>query len=108
PEWNSFQPQLTETVKLTRQTTQLPLEGAANVKSGDLLLLVGDERINDNTSERWDVRRIETVKVDPSGEFTTVTWSEPLGDLIAGNEVRPTEQNPRAYVLRTRAGVFGG
>src|SRR5437762_13703363 len=31
PEWNSLQPQQTQTVKLTRQTTQLLLEGAANV-----------------------------------------------------------------------------
>jgi hypothetical protein len=108
PEWNSFQPQLTETVKLTRQTTQLLLEGAANVKSGDLLLLVGDERINDNTSERWDIRRVETVKVDASGAFTTVTWSEPLGKTIDNHVVWPTTQNPRAYVLRTRVGLFGG
>jgi hypothetical protein len=108
PEWNWLQPQLTETPALTRQTTQLLLEGAANVKSGDLLLLVGDERLNDKTSERWDVRRVETVKVDSSGEFTTVTWSEPLGKLAGGHETRPTAQNPRAYVLRTRAAFFGG
>jgi hypothetical protein len=108
PEWNSFRPQLTETVKLTRQTKQLLLEGAANVKSGDLLLIVGDERLDDSGSERWDVRRVATAEVDASGAFTTVTWTEPLGKTIDNHEVRPTGQNPRAYVLRTRAGLFGG
>ncbi len=108
PAWNRLEPQLTETLKLTRQTTQLHLEGAANVKSGDMLLLVGDERINNSGSERWDLRRIETVAVDASGTFTTVTWTEPLGHTIDGHEVLPTGQNPRAYVLRTRAAIFGG
>jgi hypothetical protein len=109
PEWNAIEPQVTKTQTLTRETTQLFLEGAANVKSGDLLLLVGDERsIQDTGSEHWDVRRIESVVVDQGGDFTTVTWSEPLGKLIAGHVVTPAAQNPRAYVLRARAAFFGG
>jgi len=107
PEWNAIEPQATKTQLLGRTTTQLVLEGTANVKRGDMLLLVGHERRIDPGSERWDFRRIETVRVDPSGTFTTVGWTEPLGALVAGHEVLPAQQEVKAYVLRTRAALFG-
>jgi len=108
PEWNAIEPQVTKTQLLSRTTTQLVLEGTANVKSGDMLLLVGNERRVDPGSERWDLRRIETVRVDASGTFTTVGWTEPLGALVAGHEVLPAQQDVKAYALRTRAALFGG
>jgi uncharacterized phage protein gp47/JayE len=108
PEWNAIEPQVTKTQLLSRTTTQLVLEGTANVKRGDMLLLVGHERRVDPGSERWDLRRIETVRVDASGTFTTVGWTEPLGALVAGHEVLPAQQDVKAYVLRTRAALFGG
>lgn len=108
PEWNAIEPQVTKTQLLSRTTTQLVLEGTANVKRGDMLLLVGHERRIDPGSERWDFRRIETVRIDPSGTFTTVGWTEPLGTLVAGHEVLPAQQEVKAYVLRTRAALFGG
>jgi len=107
PEWNALQPQATKTQLLDRNTTRLVLEGAANVKVGDQLLLVGKERRDDPGSERWDLRRIETVTVDAGGTFTTVTWTEALAALVAGHEVLPAQQEVKAYVLRTRAALFG-
>ncbi len=82
-------------VYLAGITTQL--------QPGDAILIVGDERRTDATSERWDVRIVSTVTPDGAHGRTFVTWSEGLG----GGSVPPASENPKFYALRQRASLFG-
>jgi predicted phage baseplate assembly protein len=92
PEWNAIQAQVTETQKLTSGSKELFLDGAANVKVGDMLLIVGSHTAR---------RRVESVTRDPGGAFTVVGWADALGKATPAGAFT-------AYVLRTRAGLFGG
>lgn len=94
PEWNTIRAQVTEDQQPGSSSTHLVLDASANVKVGDMLL------ITDAGGSHWGLRRIESVVNDAGGGFTTVGWS---GGLGAG--APPGDFS--AYVLRTRASVFG-
>jgi hypothetical protein len=85
------------------------LEGTATqLQPGDAILVVGDERLNgDSSNNRWDLRIVTAVQTDTTKNVTYVTWSEAegLGDPAAG--VHPTNSNPKFYALRQRAALFG-
>ncbi len=107
-EWNSFKPQTSLPFRPTRQTRSVTLKGVAtNLKAGDFLLIVGDERLNNVASEQWDVRRIESVRLDAEKQVTMVTFSEALGWELPPYVVNPAAKNVRAYAFRTRAALFG-
>lgn len=75
---------------------------ATQLLPGDLVLIVGEERIGDSTSEQWDVRAVSSVKPDAANGRTLVEWSEGLG--VPGT---PSSKNPKLYALRQRAAFFG-
>mgnify|MGYP005845022301 CR=1 FL=1 len=102
--WNTLKPVTTRPQTLTRGTTAIYLTGAIrSIKVGDALLIVGDERIADPGSERWDLRLI--TRIDFLTDLTRVTLNQPLGAPILN--VSPTAQNPRVYAMRRRASLFG-
>ncbi|KPC52480.1 putative baseplate assembly protein [Amantichitinum ursilacus] len=80
---------------------------------GDMVLIVGDERLDNVGSENWDVRRVASVKVvppavasaDPLAGYSVVLLDRPLGSVTP--HVEPAHANPRCYALRTRAALFG-
>ena len=75
---------------------------ATQLTPGDLILVVGDERTGDATSELWDMRAVSTVQADAANGRTLVEWSEGLG--ARGT---PSSQNPKFYALRQHAAFFG-
>jgi predicted phage baseplate assembly protein len=86
-----------------RRDTSVYLAGpATQLQPGDLILVVGDERIDDPTSELWDVRAVTSVQTDAANNRTLVEWSEGLG--VPG---APSSENPKLYALRQRAAFFG-
>ena len=86
--------------------TSVYLQGTATqLQTGDAILIVGDERLNDNTSENWDIRIVTAITVDSANGRTLVAWSDPLGDQPAG--IKPAQENPKFYALRQRAALFG-
>src|SRR6516225_12285094 len=84
------------------------LQGTATqLQPGDAILIVGDERLQPGraTDPHWDIRIVTAVQADAEKNRTQVSWSEGLGDPGAG--VPPASKNPKFYVLRQRASLFG-
>ncbi|MGA3129729.1 MAG: putative baseplate assembly protein [Terracidiphilus sp.] len=76
---------------------------STSLNPGDAILIVGDERLNDNTSSRWDIRIVTTVTPDTVNGRTLVQWKEGLG----GEGVSPAQENPQVYALRQKASLYG-
>lgn len=105
-EWNRLKPQLTEPQIIDHQTTVLYLKGLnLQLQPGDALLICGDEREADGDSERWDIRIVKTVELQPETDTTRITWQAELGSTR--RLVEPTASNPKVYVFRQRAALFG-
>lgn len=110
PEWNGLRARLTTPVKPGLGATEVFLQGVAtNLRLGDLILFVGNERLNDpnDTSERWDVRRLTAIEPDRARDFTRVAWDEGLGYQMSGYVIEPAQENLKVYALRQRAALFG-
>lgn len=111
--WNELKPRQTESVLPSLGIKTLYLDGTAtNLKAGDAVLIIGDERVNDSGNENWDFRRLNSViPVAPSGSvdsdegYTIITLDQGLGSIIP--HVEPAKLNPRIYALRQRASLFG-
>jgi hypothetical protein len=86
--------------------TAVYLQGVSTqLQPGDLMLVVGDERLQSTYSNRWDVRVVTAVTPDTANNRTYVTWSEGLGDPSDGGE--PAQKHPKFYAFRQRASLFG-
>lgn len=106
--WNVLKPNLTETQTVRLDLKELYLKGTGlQLKAGDLILIVGDERRDDELSDNWDVRIINTVAADADKGHTVITWLEGLGRHKTGKTTNPSQKNPRVHVLRQRATLFG-
>lgn len=105
PEWNAMRPQLKEFryPKFGDQTVFLKGIGT-NLKTGDTLLFVGEEREKDPGNENWEFRRVKAVSMDPQKELTAVTLDAGLGSSIP--YVKPPQKS-KVYALRQRASLFG-
>jgi hypothetical protein len=81
------------------------LQGTATqLQPGDAILIVGDERPRNGSSDNhWDLRIVTAVQTDTTKGWTFVTWGEGLGR----GGVSPTSENPKFYALRQRATLFG-
>jgi hypothetical protein len=105
PDWNALQVQTG--VPWLPQISDLSvyLQGVATqLQPGDLILIVGDERLGSPTSNNWDVRVVTTVRVDGANNRTYVAWSEGLGYKPT---VTPAQKHPKFYALRQRTALFG-
>ena len=69
---------------------------------GDVLLIVGQERIDDASSNRWDIRLVTRVELDVPAQRTRVHWATGLG---LSNP--PAAAGVTVHVFRGRAALFG-
>ena len=107
-EWNALRPRMTEEQTLDFGAKEVYLKGVDTLlKPGDWLLFVGDEREQDQSSERWDLRKITTVSVDPKAGHTRVNWDEGLGWEESGYVILPAQKNLKVYTFRQHASLFG-
>ena len=97
-EWNVLRPRTTAPQTLDGDATEVLLAGVANVlESGDGLLL-----IDTASAQHWDFRVVRSVESVPSGGYTRVTWTQPLGPLgVAQADAF------EVHVFRQRAALFG-
>lgn len=111
--WNQLQPRQTESVPPQFGLKTLYLRGTAtNLKSGDAVLIIGDERKQDPGNENWDFRLVTDVTavaplaaVEPGEGFTIITLAKGVGS--SNPHIEPAKKNPRIYALRKRASLFG-
>jgi predicted phage baseplate assembly protein len=104
--WNAIPVKTTELILPKFGHDVLWLAGTeTNLKPGDALLLIGEERKNNPGSENWDFRRVNAVDTDFDNQRTKVTLDHGLGK--EDPHVDPTKVNPKVYALRLRANLFG-
>jgi len=105
-EWNALAPRATEPDPPRFGQTDAYLTGVdTNLRPGDAIVIVGDERVGSAGSERWDLRFLDGVEADHERGVTRVTWEAGLG--TGAPRVEPAAANPRLYALRTKATLFG-
>lgn len=105
-EWNALTAQLSQVHVPAFGDKHLYLKGTgANLRPGDAILLVGQERENDPGREEWDFRRLSAVTLDNERNRTRIEWLDGLG-TTSPHKVLPAAA-PKLYALRTRAGLFG-
>jgi hypothetical protein len=104
-EWNEMRTRTTRPQRIAKGTTSLLLDGLdTRLQPGDVILIVGDERVEYTGSERWDVRVLDEVVEDFEQGRTRVAWKLPLGHDAP--TVSPAK-HPRVYAFRHRAALFG-
>lgn len=92
---------------------ELVLDGTATgLSPGDMILVVGADRLADVDSERWDMRRVaavEPVEADPLDPgvpaHTVVRLDRPLGHVDP--RVDPAGSGVEVHALRRSAPLFG-
>jgi hypothetical protein len=107
PTWNAMVPQRSRPWIPAFGDRDLWLDGVATgLKTGDPILIVGNERASDPKNERWDLRFVSAVEPAEDGTRTRVAWPRGLGTSFPYH-VDPSSENPRVYALRLRAALFG-
>jgi predicted phage baseplate assembly protein len=103
-EWNAIPAQTAMPYTLAEGMRDLYLAGTATqLNPGDAIVIVGGERLPPSTSNRWDVRWINTVATDTTNNLTHITWSKPLG----GTWGTPSTRGTQVFAFRQRASLFG-
>ena len=104
--WNAVPAQTSERQTFATGEREVILSGiTVQIQAGDVMLLVGDERVGNDKSDTWDARVVESVERDNDRGFTRVMFVDGLGQVSPA--VPPSALNPRAYVFRQRAALFG-
>jgi hypothetical protein len=104
PDWNALAVQTGFPWIPQSGDTSVYLAGTStSLNPGDAILIVGDERLQNNASPQWDLRIVTTVTPDTVNGRTLIEWKEGLG----GHGVSPAQVNPRFYALRQKASLFG-
>jgi hypothetical protein len=105
-EWNAVPVQQTRSRLPAFGDRSLWLQGVdANLSVGDLILIVGAEHAADPQDERWDVRVINSVRIDNHRKLTRVGWQVGLGHTRPF--VLPAGESVRIFTFRKRTTVFG-
>lgn len=106
PEWNAITAQTSRPWQPVADDKELYLAGTANqLKIGDVVLIVGQDRLDTPGSEHWDARLLEKVEVDSINNRTHVSWKNGLGHLLP--TIEPAKDNVSVYVFRQQAALFG-
>jgi hypothetical protein len=108
-EWNAIAARSAKAVTPGLGATEIWLQGTrTNLHPGDAMLFVGNERLDNPGSERWDFRLVKSVNVEQSWNRTHVAWEEGLGKQYENKKATPPAHNDfKVYALRLRASVFG-
>jgi baseplate J-like protein len=105
-EWSAIPVQASIAWRPKFGDTDLYLEGVGhNLIPGDVILIVGKERLDYYGSERWDVRLLTAVEADVASERTRLVWETGLGE--EDPKVHPAAEDVHVYVFRQRAAFFG-
>lgn len=104
-EWNGLKARLRKLIYPVFGDTAVYLKGVANnLKVGDMLLFVGEERLAGAASNRWDARKIKAVEVQAAEDRTKIVLERKLGTTSPHRD--PPAQS-RVFVFRSRASIFG-
>jgi len=101
--WNRFRPRLSRFTAPDTGDVSAWLAGqATGLALGDRILIVGDDRIANPDSLRWDFRSVVKVETFPDLDLTRVTW-----DRAVDPPGLKADTGHRFVHLRIRASLFG-
>jgi hypothetical protein len=104
--WSDIAVQTTRNWLPQAGDTGLYLAGTATpIAPGDVILVVGAERAQSTSSKNWDARAVLSVVADTANNRTFITWNEGLG--APSGSAGPAQIDPKCYVFRQRAALFG-
>ncbi len=107
-EWNGIKVQSSRKKIPVYGDKEIYLQGiSTGLNPGDGLLMIGDERLADKASERWDFRKIKTIETNTEIGYTKITWEKGLGKFSHNVKVLPASENFKVYAMRQRANLFG-
>ncbi|MEA3028994.1 MAG: hypothetical protein QOG13_319 [Sphingomonadales bacterium] len=102
--WNALAPRQTRLVLPASGDSGAWLAGTGtDLKVGDAVLVLGQDRIANKGSTRWDFRKLTMVEADSDADRTRVEWTPPLAAI----EPPGTLAGQQLFALRTRASLFG-
>lgn len=105
-DWNAIPVQTTQAWHPQYGDKRLWLAGVGTgIQAGDVILIVGQERLDDPGSERWDIRLLTEVSEDKARQRTGLSWKAGLGHPYP--RVNPASAGAIVYVFRQRAALFG-
>ncbi len=105
-QWNAVAAQTTFPYVPTHGDLDIYIDGVSNnIEVGDAILIVGQHRMNNPGSERWDVRVVKQVEIDSDHLRTRLVWDVALGHT--GPTIHPADSNVRLFVFRKRSSLFG-
>ena len=106
--WNKIQPTLFANQVLTNGSTRLYLAGLnTQLQKGDYLLIVGNTRISNSSSDNWALRKIESVIPYNQDNITEVNWYAPIDITNLLVQQNDNQNNAKVYSLRQHASFFG-
>lgn len=105
-EWNAIPVERSQRWWPKQGDRELWLEGATTQLSvGDAILIVGNARRQDPTSEHWDIRVLAAVEPDAKAQRTRLRWSQPLGSNFP--PMTPASVGVEVHAFRQRTHLFG-
>lgn len=106
PQWNAVAAQTSIPYAPEVGDVDLYIDGIGhNIETGNAILIVGQDRINNSGSERWDVRVVKQVQPDSENLRTRLVWDIGLGHT--GPTIHPAETGVQLFVFRKRSNLFG-
>ncbi|MEE9555568.1 MAG: putative baseplate assembly protein [candidate division Zixibacteria bacterium] len=108
-ERNALKPRTSEPKLPASDHSEVYLKGTStNLIAGDVLLFIGNERIENPNSHKWALRKVKKVDLVPSSEPGAVPnagYTKVILDTALGSET--PEENPKIYAMRQKAALFG-
>ncbi len=103
-EWNAIPARAYAPQVLKAGGRELIVAGnATQVQVGDVILVVGQDRVDNPASMQWDALVVREVDIDHDRGFTRLAFFDAFGQVTPG----PAVIDVRAYVFRTRTSLFG-
>jgi Baseplate J-like protein len=109
-EWNQLKVKSSDLWKPVLDDNKVFLKGTStNLKKGDAILIVGDERKNNIQNKNWDFAKVVSLETvvfaEAEKSYTIITINKPLGNSKL--KIEPAKENPIVYTFRQRASLFG-
>lgn len=105
-QWNAVAAQTTFPYMPTHGDLDIYVDGLdSNVEVGDAILIVGQDRMKNHGSERWDIRVVRQVEKDSDTLLTRLVWDDSLGHVSP--TIHPSDTNVKLFVFRKRTSLFG-
>ncbi|GLK46501.1 MULTISPECIES: hypothetical protein [Novosphingobium] len=108
PDWQDLRAESVRYVAPKAGDDRLMLQPPTQLRTGDMVLIVGSERDTATTSPRWQARRVAGVTdVPPDTADQIPARSEVVLEAPLGTAAAIPQLAPRVFALRQRASLFG-